>query len=895
MTHGRSRHARHLLTAALIAALAALLAPLPEARAERRGLAEWSCQRCRELAATWRSASSRDSLRWDETTGADARAYPPDRLVDYRHMTLRMDIPDMNTPKFTAEQKLTFSAIGVPVEAIDLDAVQLDIQSVEGTRGDSGRPLPLDWSYDGEKLTIAFDEPLKAGESGALTINYSANDPVDGLFWTPEQEQWAGRPPQIHTQGQPETNRFWFPCHDFPNERLSTELIVTVPPGFIVSSNGRLVSHVVRGGRETWRWLQEQPHPNYLVSLVVGKFDVVNVGEEGSLPMPVYVPPGKGPLVEQTYGNTDEMTDVFEDRFGVPYPWDRYAQLVVWNFGAGGMENTAATTMYDTAILDEKALLDGDLDPLIAHELGHQWFGDLLTCDSWAHIWLNEGFATYSESLWFEVRDGWDEGYLYDCWRNNRGVARGDRLSGESSASRPPMVSNLYEHPWDVFRRRSNPYPKGATVLHMLRMKMGDETFFDAIQTYTRRFRNATVETNDLREVMEEVSGLNLEQFFTQWTKRPGTPEVKVEVDWREASSQLHLAVEQTQHIGPMTPAFAFDLPVHVEADGEMKTITIPVSERRHERTIDLPEEPTMVVVDPRAEVLMTPTVRQPAKRFIEQLRRGPTIPARLEAADALEKHKSEATIEALAAVVGNTGEFHAVRGAAAGALGELGAGEALIRLARAGIDDARVREEVMDALAEAGGDKALAVLVEHASNVDESYATRAAALLGVGELGDASHLQVLIDALDDDSQHEQVRRAAVRAIAELGVEGGLEAVIPFTQLGWNQRLRPAAIRAVADLAEHDSDLAYETLLPLLEDHEDRTRRTAAMALVEIADERALETLRRLARTDPHPVYRDLFASSADRLAANARKDSTIVEVREELETLRRELDELKK
>jgi len=893
MTMGSSRLARFLLLTAAIAASLAL-APLPEARAERRGLEEWSCQHCRELQAAWRSAASAKSLRYDETTGADKRVYPPDRLVDFRHMTLKIDIPDMNTPKFSAEQELTFSAIGVPVDSLRLNAVQLDIKSVKGQR-DGGGALPLDWSHDGEVLTIAFDEPLEADEGGALMISYSANDPVEGLFWTPEQPEWPGRPAQIHTQGQPETNRYWFPCHDFPNERLSTELIVTVPQGFVVSANGRLVAQTTRGGRETFRWLQEQPHPNYLVSLIVGKFDIVNVGEPGDLPLPVYVPPGKGPLVDQTYGNTDEMIVVFEERFGVAYPWDRYAQLVVWNFGAGGMENTSATTMYDTAILSEKALLDGDLDALIAHELGHQWYGDLITCDSWAHIWLNEGFATYTESIWFEERDGFDEGYLYDCWLNNRGVARRDRLSGEASAMRPPMASNLYEHPWDVFRRASNPYPKGATTLHMLRMKLGDETFFKALQEYTRRHRNTTVETNDFREVMEEVSGLNLEQFFTQWTGRPGTPEVQVKVDWREPSNQLHLIVEQTQHIGPMVPAFAFDLPVHIEAGGETRTITIPVTGRRHERTIDLPEEPSLVVVDPRVEVLMTPSVKQPARRFIEQLRRGPTIPAKLDAANELEGHKSEETIAALASVVGDTGAFHAVRSAAAGALGALGASDALIRLARSGIDDARVRRQLMDALAEAGGEEALGVLVEHASNVDESYATRASALLGVGELGDGSHLQVLIDALDDDSQHEQVRRAATRAIGDLGVAGGLEAVIPFTKLGWNQRLRPSAIMAVAELAEHDPDLAYEALLPLLTDHEDRSRQTAARAMVEIADERALETFRRLARTDPDPVYRELFAESADRLAANIRKDSTIVEVREELEKLRRELDELKK
>src|SRR5690606_32345803 len=222
--------------------------------------------------------------------------------------------------------------------------------------------------------------------------------------------------------------RHWFVCHDYPNERMTTELIVDVPAVYSVSSNGRLVSHLTTGDRAVWHWLQDKPHVPYLVTLVIGTFDIVEIPHD-RVPMKVWVPQGLGDQVMQTYGRTGDMIDLFEQRFGVPYPWDRYDKRVVKNFGAGGMENTSATSMYPTAILDSTALLDGDLDGLIAHELAHQWTGDLITCKSWAHIWLNEGWATYCSALWNERRFG-EDGYL-DSIRNNFGVARRDRTTNE--------------------------------------------------------------------------------------------------------------------------------------------------------------------------------------------------------------------------------------------------------------------------------------------------------------------------------------------------------------------------------------------------------------------------------------------------------------------------------
>ncbi|MCA9283335.1 MAG: M1 family metallopeptidase, partial [Phycisphaerales bacterium] len=482
------------------------------------------------------SAAPRDN-RFDAETGRNTRNYAPDRMVDFIHMRLEIDIPDMNTRVLNAKQTLSLKALAMPVDSIRLNAEQIDIKTVELAEPKGVR---LTHFHDGSVLTLTFDPPLKAGQAAKIVTTYEVRDPVDGLFWTVESPAWPGRPAQIHTQGQPETNRYWFPCHDFPNERLTTEFVVTVPEDFTVVSNGHLDgAPKYASGRMTFHWVQDKPHVSYLVSLIVGKFDMVEVapkGFHGSLP--VYVPKGKGELVQKTYGHTAEMIELFERVFDEPYPWDKYSQTVVWNFGAGGMENTSATTLFDTAVLDDKAFADGDLDSLIAHELCHQWTGDLITCNTWEHIWLNEGWATYGSALWFEQRDGYQDGYLRQMHQTMRGLAKNDQLSPDSHDHQPAMASNEYKHPWEVFRRKANPYPKGSSILHMLRMKLGDEVFFKGVGEYFDRYKFKTAETDDFRQVLEEVSGLSLEQFFDQWCYRAGTPKVKVTGRWDEASKE---------------------------------------------------------------------------------------------------------------------------------------------------------------------------------------------------------------------------------------------------------------------------------------------------------------------------------------------------------------------
>ncbi|MEE8148142.1 MAG: M1 family aminopeptidase, partial [Longimicrobiales bacterium] len=735
---------------------------------ERSENAEYSeCLAGKLEGASWSSKAI------DEATGRDLRHYPPDRPVDYLHMTLEMRFDDLNEKRFEARETLRFVPIGQPASAITLDAVGLSIDEVTL----DGRPV--EHYGDDESLTIRFDPPLPPGAQHEVVIEYACIEPYTGMFFTPTSDDAPGYAAQVHTQGQTEHNRHWFVCHDFPNERLTTELIVDVPSGLAVSGNGRLVSRSDDGERARWHYLQDKPHVSYLVSLVIGEYEIVEIPHD-RVPMQVWVPPGLADEVEQTYGRTGQMIDVLEKRFGVAYPWARYDQVLAKNFRPGGMENTSVTTMYPTAVLDETALLDGDLEGLIAHELAHQWTGDLITCKSWAHIWLNEGWATYGGALWFEHRDGTD-GYL-DSIRRSFRVARRDKTTNTHA-----MVSPVYEDAWETFRRKANPYPKGAAILHMLRRMLGDEIFFAGVHLYMNRHALGTVETNDLRYALEEVSGLGLEWFFDQWCYRPGTPELEVDVRYDGKTREILVDVEQKQHIDERTPAFRFVLPVFVQTPDGTQTFEIDVREKTTAYRTTLEGPPSIVAVDPDLHVLKTITVHKPQAMWLAQAQQGPTIAARHAAVGALGETDTPETIALLAQMIRDESLRHTLRNTAVNALAKYGSSAArgeLLSIATGGVGDARVRATLITKLQKLEAEEVVEVLADSAAN-DPSYATRVAAIEGLAHHEAAEHADLIIELVEFPSQHDQVRRAALTALGKLDEPRGLEPAIRYAAYGY--------------------------------------------------------------------------------------------------------------
>jgi aminopeptidase N len=864
-------------------------------------------------AARWSPA--RAVPGFDPVTGRDLLNYPPHRHVDYHHMRIEIDIPDMNTPRLNAVQTLTVSTISGPLESLRLNAKLLDIQdvAVAGHR--------TSFEHDGSALIIRFEPPLPGGMRSEIVTTYTVNDPPFGLLWTLPSPHWPGRAAQIHTQGQPEDNRYWFPMHDFPNVRLSTELIVTVPAGYQVLSNGRLVQgpppatppprrqsapalQLSNSGaeleRSTYHWLQDKPHVSYLVSLVVGQFDIVDVAHAGrhrqpALPMPVYVPKGRAADVPRTYGRTPMMVDLFARLIDEPYPWDKYAHAVVWNFAPGGMENTSATTMYDTAILSEQGLADGDIEGLISHELAHQWFGDLITCNSWEHIWLNEGFATYFTNLWFEHREGQPPNPPargHDAYQDGV-IGNFDRvISVDRAVSpfQPAMASKAYDDPWEVFRRAANPYPKGAAVLHMLRQRLGDEVFFRALAVYVDRFKNRTPETNDLRRAIEEVSGESLEQFFRQWVYHPGVPDLEISLDWERSpplslpsppptkvhggdGGELVITVRQIQNIDGYNPAFEFTLPIWYSPQGEAggrghgETLHVEVAGRETTARFRLDAEPHIVAVDPQMTVLARTSIRQSVRRWQAQLQHGPTLFARVRAARALSNRDAATAGPSLLREALNTSNHPRLRSEAVKALARGGHAESLLEAAAARpqkLDVPDVRLAIAESLSQLAStpshlddnlrrsiESALLRFASAPPHHEPSPRTRAAALQGLAKLGHPphdhpanytpKHARLIISAADTESQHDRVRQGALQALGDLGASEGLAVAIRYALPGTYNRTRPIAMNAVVKLARHDPASSFRVLTMCLRDRERRAWEAAGEALVQLGNPAALE------------------------------------------------------
>lgn len=798
-------------------------------------------------------------------------------------MRLELTILDMNTPRVQARQSLTLRPVGGPLAEVRLDARLLDIRDVAAPGREAG------FTHDGMNLVVTISPPAEQYEVVELVTSYVIDDPRRGMLWTPESPAWPGRAAQIHTQGQPETNSYWFPCHDYPNDRITSELIVTVPHGFLVVSNGRLaerrpvvitrpsiaaeeVDRIDPRGYERFHWLQSLDHVPYLVSLVVGKFDVVDVSNrKRRLPMPVYVPPGRGPDVQATYGRTAAMVDFFANLLGEPYPWEKYAQVLVWNFAHGGMENTSATTMYDTALFPAARAWEEDLEGLISHELAHQWFGDLITCKSWEHIWLNEGFATYLTALWVEGRRPTDhlraggEEYLRHMLAIMDGVAARDKGSAPEHVG---MVSRSYHDAWDTFGRPANPYGKGASILHMLRLRLGDKAFFDGLREYVARHRFGLVATDDFRLALEDVSGRELGEFFTQWCRRPGVPRLRVVADWSDSTGEVVISLLQTQPIDGENPPFHFDLPVYVQTErgGTLRLFPMEVRDRQATLAVPMSARPTMVVVDPQLAVLCELEFVAPAPWLAEQLRSGPTVVAKTRAARALSEASDEASLHALRDFAVDRAQPLSSRGEALRAIARRGEWMLLEQLLSRSGERWELRVDQCDALSTLArlerfeGHRAVRSLavssLTRRVQSDASTKVRAAALRALGEMKAVDQFDVILGALRQDSQDDRVRHAALDALAGIDDAAGLRHALVFTRPGYLSRTRAKATEVVGKLGKHDADDAASRLIALLDDGEMRVRRAAGEALVELGTARAAAALERAASTARDPADR---------------------------------------
>lgn len=714
-----------------------------------------------------------------------------DRPVDLVHLRLDLDV-DLVGESVSGRATVDLKALR-DVTAIRFDAVDFAVSGVTVARG-SKAPGPATYTNDGKTIEVSPGKSvLKRGEAATVRIRYVITRPKKGLhFVHPSQAE-----PDIHhtlwSQGEAIFTRYWIPCFDHPNEMQTTEMVVTVPPGNEAISNGRLVSRKENpNGTLTFHWLQDKPHTIYLVSLVVGKFHVERQSWRGR-PVTYYVPPRCREYVKNTFGNTTRMLDFFSDRIGVEYPWDKYAQVCAEHFG-GGMENTSATTLETGILHDDRAHVDTRADELVSHELAHQWFGDLVTCANWSHLWLNEGYATYLETVW----DGFDLGPDAFALRMHD-MARIALVAGKKW----PILDRTYRSPGEMFDGRA--YPKGAWVLHMLRHRVGDDGFWRSTRRYLIDNKHQPVETSDFRKAFEAETGRSLERFFYDWVERAGHPELAVRYEWDEGKSTAYLRVEQTQKADP----FEFPLELEFRVPGqEPLSFTRMVRDRKHRFSFPLPGLPDRVRVDPNNVVLKKITEDKPRELWAKQLTDDPNPVGRIRAveyfADLKSKTDQRLLVEAL-----QREPFWGVAVEIVKALG--GSLKPISRdalLAALSHEDARVRRVAAGELGNFKNDKTVtAALRKRIVEGDASYRVEATAISSYIEHAEDGMTEFLLPLLDRDSHDEVIRRAVLRGLGKQKDPSVLDTLLEWTQRGRPNECRRTALQAAVNL-KRDTELS---------------------------------------------------------------------------------------
>lgn len=803
----------------------------------------------------------------------------PDRPIDIKHIRLDLRV---DLPKQTVDAVATLDVRAQrEVASFELDAVDFEVKKV------SADDAPLHFSHDGKKLAIDLEPAWPANKAGKLKIEYRIREPKAGLHFFGPSAAEPDVPLTVWSQGEPTTNRHWIPCIDEPVQRQSTELVVTVAEGFEVLSNGKLVSRKDNADKSaTFHWKQDKPHPSYLVTLVVGKFDVVQEDWKG-LPVLYYVPKGRKEEVARTFGRTREMLDFFTKKFGIEYPWEKYAQVVVEQFSGGGMENTSATTLTDRALHDARAILDSSPDALIAHELGHQWWGDLVTCRDWSHLWLNEGFASFCEIIWAEHHLGNDEG-AYELVKKARSAMGGGKAR--------PIVDRRYPSPTSMFDARS--YPKGAWVLHMLRRRLGEEVFWKSIRRYGSEHKYRSVETADFRKTLESETGRSLERFFYDWTERPAHPVLEISSEYQAEAKQLRIAVKQTQ----AGEAFEFPLSIAVHGQSGPTTKVRPtISEKEHVLFVPLSARPTRIDFDSEQAVLGE--LKETKSRELWQVQlTNADVAGRIRAAEHFGKSKAPADRELLVKALAEE-KFWGVQAEVAAALAESG-GDACRDALIAGLNEKnpKVRRACADQLGKFRRDpKAVAAIKGVLTKGDASYFVEAAAISAYAKLQGEDTVAVLLPWLTKPSYGDVLRRAALEGLGESQDLGALDTLITWTKRGKPRGTRMAAIGALVKLSQtanpKDAQRAemVKAVAACLENETPPVRRAAATALRDFGRSAApsLPALEALARHDADGRVRDFAQKAIEQIRSNAPVPVELTRLREELDRLKKSNDAL--
>ncbi len=688
------------------------------------------------------------------------------RTYDLQHQSTIIRF-EWQTHAVVGSTTLTIAGLpnAAPLRTVVLDAGDMRIRNVTS----DGAAVRFD--YSDNRLAIQLPRALPTDQKVLLTVEYEGVNRTKGAYFRPAKHI-------VWTQGETEDNRYWIPTYDFPNDKTTWEFYIWTRKDERALSNGRLAGSRAVGDSIEWHWVQDKPASTYLMTCVIGNYVVLQDTPWRSVPIGYWTYPDSVEAARRGFARTPQAVDVFSRKTGVAYPWAKYDQIVIPEFQYGGMENVTATSQNDAEILHPLwSEPQANSVDLMSHELGHQWFGDLLTTRSWAHIWLNEGFATFMEEIFHEENFGADEG-AYD-----RLLAQEQAIEGDRRARRPIVWGKWVNDPIEVFFT-GHIYQKGATVLQMLRHQFGDSVFWRGINRYATSHAYDNVVSDDLRRAFEETTGKDLKPFFDQWVYGAGFPVFQVSSNYDRAASRLIVTAREVQARDSLTGFFDVDVDVEARTDSGVVRFVVPVRNGTGEAGANLKAPPRSIRWNKGNWLLELTDFPRSTAMLQYELVHDDDVLGRVEAVEALADRPSDRNaLDALRRAARND-RFWAVRARAVDALGAWGndtsrAAASPMRgitdnLVTATRDiDARVRQAASSALGDlvlsATASRDVGIHLRQIARDDPNYIVRGAALAADIRLEKNAALPLARQLMAPDLWQGVIRRPAIAALKAIG------------------------------------------------------------------------------------------------------------------------------
>ncbi|MBE2226916.1 MAG: HEAT repeat domain-containing protein [Ignavibacteria bacterium] len=735
------------------------------------------------------------------------------RTYDVQHIKLEISVD----PEAKTVSGLVYTSI-VPIEngfsEFEVDAAGMTIESVwldpKGSMtisydGNTKRKgyyyTDLKFTYDKKKVKVTLDKAYSEKDTLNYVIAYMTTDPEKGLYFIAPTETFPNKRYEVWSQGEGEDNRYWFPCYDYPNDMATTEMYVTVSSRYQTISNGVLKNKFDKLNYTTWHWSNDKPHVSYLVMLGIGNWDTISTSWDG-IPVISYVPPGRKSWGENSYRQTADIMKFFSEYIGFRYPWGEFRQVAVQDFIYGGMENTGAVVLFEGSVYDEKTEPDYSATGLVAHELAHQWWGDVVTCKNWNEMWLNESFATYFQCLYKEHQLGKDE-FDYNIYNNGINAIKADSTSRKPIYIRDGLTTNTYD--------------KGSVVLNMLRNMIGDDKFRKTMNLYITKNQFKPVVTKDLVDALHtaiddpllDQMPANLSWFFEEWIYKAGQPEFKADYTYNEDTKELTLNAVQVQNTDSSS-VFKTPVPVEIVTEGGKQNLWMETSAEIKTYVLKLDSKPLNVNFNKGNKVLCKLYFSKPKADWLYQLNNSTDAIDRLTALNGLKDFiNDDDVIEALRTTIRND-TFWGVRNEAVKVIANSRNKSVTEIFMKYMIDesDSRVRRtyllNIKNILNYHPEEKEnIAVLQHFLTNLiagETSYYAAADAVTALSDILDKDKIyDAVIPYLEMDSHVDIIRRNVLTALARSKDPRAKDVFLKYGKIGSTARVRNIAITGLGD------------------------------------------------------------------------------------------------